>query len=83
MSSPPRVSATSSDVMACSGLVKPDSKWYHSFPESVHLRTALSFVNSSLPENLANNSRTVGSKFSGFGPASYPGKCRANDFEIH
>ncbi|CAG2243019.1 unnamed protein product [Mytilus edulis] len=63
MSSPPRVSSTPSDFMACSGLVKPDSKGYHSFPESGHFTTALSFVNSSLAENLANTSKTAGSKF--------------------
>ncbi|VDI12514.1 Hypothetical predicted protein [Mytilus galloprovincialis] len=48
-----------------------------------HFTTALSFVNSSLAENLANTSKTGGSKFSGFGPASYPGRCRSKDFEIH
>ncbi|CAG2235590.1 unnamed protein product [Mytilus edulis] len=69
MSSPPRVSSTPSDFMACS--------------ESGHFTTALSFVNSSLAENLANTSKTGGSKFSGFGPASYPGRCRSKDFEIH
>ncbi|CAG2187236.1 unnamed protein product [Mytilus edulis] len=69
--------------MACSGIVKPESKGYYSFPESGHFTTALSFVNSSLAENLANTSKTGGSKFSGFGPASYPGRCRSKDFEIH
>ncbi|VDI31922.1 Hypothetical predicted protein [Mytilus galloprovincialis] len=83
MSSPPRVSSTPSDFMACSGIVKPESKGYYSFPESGHFTTALSFVNSSLAENLANTSKTGGSKFSGFGPASYPGRCRSKDFEIH
>ncbi|VDI12217.1 Hypothetical predicted protein [Mytilus galloprovincialis] len=71
------------DFMACSGIVKPESKGYYSFPESGHFTTALSFVNSSLAENLANTSKTGGSKFSGFGPASYPGRCRSKDFEIH
>ncbi|CAG2256895.1 NAV3 [Mytilus edulis] len=83
MSSPSRVSSTASDLMACSGIVKPESKEYYSFPESGHFTTALSFVNSSLAENLANTSKTGGSKFSGFGPASYPGRCRSKDFEIH
>ncbi|VDI83747.1 Hypothetical predicted protein, partial [Mytilus galloprovincialis] len=71
MSSPPRVSSTPSDFMACSGISRG------------HFTTALSFVNSSLAENLANTSKTGGSKFSGFGPASYPGRCRSKDFEIH
>ncbi|CAG2256331.1 unnamed protein product [Mytilus edulis] len=78
MSSPPRVSSTPSDFMACSGIVKPESKGYYSFPESGHFTTALSFVNSSLAEIYANTRKTVG-----FGPASYPGRCRSKDFEIH
>ncbi|CAG2199019.1 unnamed protein product [Mytilus edulis] len=45
--------------------------------KSGHFTTALSFVNSSLAEHLANTSKTGGSKFSGFGPASYPGRCRS------
>ncbi|VDI72621.1 Hypothetical predicted protein [Mytilus galloprovincialis] len=43
--------------MACSGIVKPESKGYYSFPEA------------------------LAGWFSG--PASYPGRCRSKDFEIH
>ncbi|VDI14508.1 Hypothetical predicted protein [Mytilus galloprovincialis] len=60
MSSSHRVSSTPSDFMACSSIVKPESKGYYSFPESGHFTTALSFVNSSLAEHLANTSKTGG-----------------------
>ncbi|CAG2225208.1 unnamed protein product [Mytilus edulis] len=77
MSSPHRVTSTTpSDFMACSSIVKPESKGYYSFRESGHFTTSSSFVNSSLTEHLANTSKTGGSKFSGFGPASYPVRCR-------
>ncbi|VDI68574.1 Hypothetical predicted protein [Mytilus galloprovincialis] len=82
MSSPPRVSSTPSDFMACSGIVKPESKGYYSFPESGHFTTALSFVNSSLAENLANTSKTGGSN-SLVSDLPLTQGCRSKDFEIH
>ncbi|VDI70968.1 Hypothetical predicted protein [Mytilus galloprovincialis] len=66
MSSPSRVSSTS-DFMACSGIVKPEVGALYNCFVFCKLYT----------------SKTGGSKFSGFGPASYPGRCRSKDFEIH
>lgn len=77
--SPPRSKRAPSTFETSCGLVEESSPSYPAFPESNHVSNTLKLINSSVAEDF---SEKQGSKFSGFGPSSFPGIFSVKDFSI-
>jgi hypothetical protein len=64
------------------GLSEELSSSYKSFPEYMHVSTALQVIQDSLASPPCSSSNNTG-KFPGFNPSSFPGRFRSKDFEMH
>lgn len=79
--SPPKPKRISSTFEASCGLTRESSSSYNSFPESNHVSAALQIINDGI-SNDSVDKQSSGSKFSGFGPSSFPGVYNVKDYQI-
>ena len=76
--SPPK---PSSNFEASCGLTRESSSTYNSFPESNHVLAALQIINDGISSDSVDK-QSSGSKFSSFGPTSFPGVYNEKDYQI-
>jgi hypothetical protein len=79
--SPPKPNRLSSNFEASCGLTRESTSTYNSFPESNHVLAALQIINDGI-SNDSVDKQSSGSKFSGFGPTSFPGVYNVKDYQI-
>jgi hypothetical protein len=79
--SPPKLKRLSSNFEASCGLIWESSSTYCSFPESNHVLAALQIINDGI-SNDSVDKQSSGSKFSSFGPTSFPGVYNVKDYQI-
>ena len=77
----PKPKMLSSNFEASCGLTREISSTYNSFPESNHVLAALQIINDGF-SNDSVDKQSSGSKFSGFGPTSFPGVYNVKDYQI-
>ena len=79
--SPPKPKRFSTTFEASCGLNRESSSTYNSFPESNHMLAALQIINDGFSNDYVDK-QSSGSKFSGFGPVSFPGVYNVKDYQI-
>jgi hypothetical protein len=79
--SPPKPKRHSSNFEASCGLIRESSSTYNSFPGSNHVLAALQIINDGI-SNDSVDKQSSGSKFSSFGPTSFPGVYNVKDYQI-
>jgi hypothetical protein len=79
--SPPKPKRLSSNFEASCGLTRESSSTYNSFPESNHVLAALQIINDGISSDSVDK-QSSGSKFSSFGPTSFPGVYNVKDYQI-
>jgi hypothetical protein len=77
----PKPKMLSSKFEASCGLTRESSSTYNFFPESNHVLAALQIINDGF-SNDSVDKQSSGSKFSGFGPTSFPGVYNVKDYQI-